>query len=160
MRTLRHAARSLARTPALAAVAALSLALGMGANAAIYSLFDQVLRRPLPVRAPDRLVNLGAPGPKSGSTSCNDAGECDEIFSYPMFRDLERAPAPRVALEGIAAHRSFGANLAYRGETLSGDGVLVSGSYFPLLGLAPALGRLIGPADDQTVGAHPVAVVS
>jgi predicted permease len=77
-----------------------------------------------------------------------------------MFRDLERAPAVRSALAGLAAHRGFGANLAVGGRTLSGEGVFVSGSYFPVLGVAPALGRLIGPADDQAVGAHPVAVLS
>ena len=160
MRTLRQALRTLAKTPALTAVVVLSLALGIGANAAIFSLFEQMLLRPLPVRAPERLVNLGSPGPKAGSQSCSGAGSCDEVFSYPMFRDLERAPAVRRALSGIAAHRGFGANLAYRGRTLNGEGVLVSGSYFPVLGLAPAVGRLIGPADDRTVGAHPVAVVS
>lgn len=160
MKTLKYALRLLARTPGLTAVVVLSLALGIGANAAIFSLVDQVLLRPLPVREPERLVNLGAPGAKAGNTSCSNAGSCEEIFSYPMFRDLERAAAPRAALTGIAAHRGFGANLAFRGQTLNGDGVLVSGSYFPVLGLVPARGRLLGPADDQTVGAHPVAVVS
>src|SRR5690606_39572858 len=63
----------------------------IGANAAIYSLFDQLLMAPLPVHQPERLVNLAAPGPKSGSTSCNNAGDCDVIFSYPMFRDIEKA---------------------------------------------------------------------
>jgi predicted permease len=160
MRTLRHALRTLARTPALTAVVALSLALGIGANAAIFSLADQLLRRPLPVHDPGRLVNLGAPGPKAGDVTCGRAGECAEVFSYPMFRDLERAPAVRSALAGLAAHRGFGANLAVGGRTLSGEGVFVSGSYFPVLGVAPAVGRLIGPADDQAVGAHPVAVLS
>ena len=157
MVNLRLAARTLRKTPFVTAVAALSLALGIGANAAIYSLFDEILLRALPVREPDRLVNLSAPGPKPGSQSCNDAGDCDVVFSYPMFRDLERQ---QTVFTGIAAHRLFGANLAYRGQTLSGDGTLVSGSYFPVLGLRPALGRLLGPADDQTVGGHFVAVLS
>src|SRR5690348_16167964 len=157
MTSLTRAFRTLAKTPFVTAVAVLSLALGIGANAAIFSLFDQILLRPLPVRDPGRLVNLGAPGPKSGSTTCNDAGDCTQVFSYPMFRDLERAQTPFTA---IAAHRAFGANLAYEGQTLNGEGALVSGSYFPTLGLAPALGRLLGPADDQTIGAHFVAVLS
>src|SRR5690606_19423250 len=90
MRDLKHALRTLLRTPFVTGVAVLSLALGIGANAAIFSLFDQLLRAALPVHEPERLVNLGAPGPKFGSTSCNNAGNCDYVFSYPMYRDLER----------------------------------------------------------------------
>jgi predicted permease len=157
MRNLRLAFRTLSRTPFVTAVAILSLALGIGANAAIFSLFDQMLLRAVPAWQPDRLVNLGAPGPKPGSQSCNVAGDCDAVFSYPMFRDLEGA---QTGLAGIAAHRTFGANLAVQGQTLNAEGALVSGSYFPVLGLQPALGRLLGPADDETVGGHYVAVLS
>jgi len=138
-------------------VAVISLALGIGANAAIFSLFDQILLRPLPVTAPEELVNLAAPGPKPGSQSCNDAGGCDEVFSYPMFRDLERE---QQAFTGIAAHFNFGANLASQGQTMSGTGMLVSGSYFSVLGLKPALGRLIAPDDDRVALGHFVAVLS
>jgi predicted permease len=155
--TLRPALRALVRTPFVTAVATLSLALGIGANAAIFSLFDQMLLRPLPVDSPRTLVNLATPGPKSGSNSCNNQGSCDEIFSYPMFKDLEKAQEVFV---GMAAHRSFGANLAYRGQTTSTEGMLVSGSYFPLLGLRPALGGLFTPEDDQTIGGHFVVVLS
>ncbi len=157
MRDLRHALRTLFRTPFVTGVAVLSLALGIGANAAIFSLFDQLLRAALPVNEPEGLVNLGAPGPKSGSISCNNAGSCNDVFSYPMYRDLERE---QTVFTGLAVHRSFGANLAFRGQTLSGSGMLVSGSYFPVLGLRPALGRLLAPADDEVVGGHPVAVLS
>ncbi|MFP3939962.1 MAG: ABC transporter permease, partial [Thermoanaerobaculia bacterium] len=157
MSQLNLALRTLAKTPFVTAVAVLSLALGIGANAAIYSLFDQMLLRPLPVESPDRLVNLAAPGPKQGSTSCNQTGECDAIFSYPMFRDLQESTE---ALSDLAGHRVFGANLATGEETRRGEGVLVSGSYFPALGVQPALGRLIGPADDRTPGQHDVAVLS
>ncbi len=157
MGTLKHALRTLFKTPFVTAIAIISLALGIGANAAIYSIFEQMLRRPLPVVEPERLVNLAAPGPKPGSQSCNQAGDCDVVFSYPMFRDLE---VKQTALAGVAAHFSFGANLAFRNETLNGRGMLVSGSYFPLLGLRPQIGRLIGPDDDRTIGAHPVAVLS
>ena len=158
MRNLKLAVRTLRRTPFVTAVAVLSLALGIGANAAIFSLLDQMLLAPLPVAAPERLVNLSAPGPKPGSQSCNNAGDCDVVFSYPMYRDLAKAPAVQ-AVATIAAHRSFGANLAFRNATLNADGMMVSGSYFETLGLRPALGRLIGPADDETIGAHFVAVL-
>jgi predicted permease len=157
MRNLRLAFRTLRATPFVTAVAVLSLALGIGANAAIFSLVDQMLLRPLPVREPARLVNLGAPGPKPGSTSCSQAGDCDQVFSYAMFRDLEQR---QTVLTGLAAHRDFGANLAYDGQTLNAEGSLVSGSYFPTLGLNPAVGRLLSPEDDRTIGAHFVAVLS
>jgi predicted permease len=158
MSNLKLAFRSLFRTPFVTTVAIISLALGIGANAAIYSLFDQMLLRPLPVRDPASLVNLAAPGPNPGSQSCSQAGPCSTVFTYPMFRDLERS---QTVFEGVAAHRAFGANLAPRGQTpVNGDGMLVSGSYFPTLGLTPALGRLLTPGDDQVPGAGFVAVLS
>jgi len=158
MRSLKLAFRTLAKSPFLSAVAILSLALGIGANAAIYSLFDQMVLRALPVHEPGQLVNFANPGPKPGSQSCGQAGDCDEVFSYPMFRDLEEQ-AQR-SFVGIAAHVAFGANLAYQQQTINGSGLLVSGSYFPLLGVQPALGRLLGPGDDRTIGGHSVAVLS
>jgi putative ABC transport system permease protein len=157
MAGLKHGMRTLTRTPFVTAVAVLSLALGIGANAAMFSLFQQMLLSSLPVPAPDRLVNLGNPGPKPGSQSCGQAGDCDVVFSHPMFKDLEKA---QTTLTGIAAHVLFGANLSYDGETVSGQGELVSGSYFPVLGVRPALGRLLGPDDDKNVGEHAVAVLS
>lgn len=157
MANLKFALRKLIKTPFVTGIAVLSLALGIGANAAIFSLFEQILLRPLPVPQPERLVNLSAPGPNPGSQSCNTAGDCDVVFSYPMFRDLQRE---QEVFTSIAAHRAFGANLAYRGQTLNGEGMLVSGSYFRTLGVQPALGRLLGPADDRTIGGHFVAVLS
>jgi hypothetical protein len=154
---IKLAMRTLTKTPFVTAVAVLSLALGIGANAAIFSLFDQMLLRSLPVQDPDRLVNLANPGPKPGSQSCGQAGGCDEVFSYLMFKDLE-ASSP--GFSGIAAHVSFGANLAQDGVTLSGEGMMVSGSYFGVLGVQPVLGRLIGPDDDREFGGHFVAVLS
>ena len=156
MSGLRHAVRALFRTPFVTVVAVVSLALGIGANAAIFSLFEQLLLRPLPVDAPDRLVNFAAPGPKPGGTSCDSTGDCDEVFSYPMLRDLENTHA---GLSGIAAHKLVGVNLAYRGETLNSQGVLVSGGYFQVLGLIPTVGRLLRPEDDQEPGASPVVVL-
>lgn len=158
MSNLKLAFRTLRKSPFVTTVAVLSLALGIGANAAIFSLFDQLLLRPLPVPAPSRLVNFGAPGPNPGSQQCGTAGECDAVFSYPMFRDLERG---QKSFTGIAAHVVFGANLAPRGQTpINAAGVLVSGSYFPVLGLTPVAGRLLTPGDDQVPGGHPLAVLS
>ena len=157
MANLKLALRTLFKTPFVTAVAVLSLALGIGANAAIFSLFNQMLLRPLPVPKSGNLVNLTAPGPNPGSQSCTGAGDCQEVWSYPMFRDLEKA---QTSFTGIAAHRTTGGNVAFRNQTLDAEGMFVSGSYFPVLQLQPALGRLFGPADDQTVSAHPVAVLA
>ena len=151
------ALRRLIKTPFVSLVAIISLALGIGANAAIFSLFDQTLLRPLPVVRPSELVNLSAPGPKPGSNSCGQPGSCEEIFSYPMFRDFEKL---QTAFTGVAAHVPFGANLAYRGQTLNAQGLLVSGSYFPVLGLQKAaVGRLFTAEDDKNIGSHFVTVL-
>ena len=157
MLNLKLAFRTLLRAKFVTAVAILSLALGIGANAAIFSIFNQMLLSALPVQKPKELVNLTAPGPKPGSQSCTQAGDCDNVFSYPMFRDLEKM---QTVFGGIAAHRGFGANLAFAGQTMSGEGMLVSGSYFPVLGVRPAVGRLLNPGDDQTVGESAVVVLS
>ena len=129
MAHLRLALRTLFRTPFVTAVAVASLAFGIGANAAIFSLFDQMLLRPLPVAAPERLVNLGAPGPKPGSQSCSNAGRLRRRLQLRRCSRSREGAGSRSS--GIAAHVSFGANLAYRGQTMNGDGMLVSGSYFP-----------------------------
>ncbi len=158
MRNLKLAFRTLFKTPFVTVIAVLSLALGIGANAAIYSLFDQMLRRPLPVTAPTRLVDLRTPGPQPGSNSCNDAGGCDEVLSYLMFRDLEKA---NTALSGLAGHRSFGVNIAMAGQTpINAAGMYVTGSYFPLLGIQASLGRLFNVNDDVTIGGNYAAVLS
>ncbi|HEY6356917.1 MAG TPA: ABC transporter permease, partial [Vicinamibacterales bacterium] len=158
MRELVLAFRRLLKAPFVTTVAVLSLGLGIGANTAVFSMFNQLLLRPLPVAAPDELVNLAAtPGPKNGSVSCGSAGDCDAVFSYPMFLDLSR---DQQVFTGIAAHKTFGANVGYRDETLPVDGIEVSGSYFGLLGLQPALGRLIEATDAGTPGTTLVAVLS
>jgi putative ABC transport system permease protein len=157
MRNIRLAFRTLFRTPFVTAVAIISLALGIGANAAIFSLFNQYLLRPLPVERPHELVNLANPGPKPGSQSCGNAGGCDTVFSYLMFRDLEQK---QTVFTGIAAHRIFDANLAYHGHTAKGEGMLVSGSYFSVLGLRPAQGRLLDGTDDRAPGQSNVVVLS
>src|SRR5947208_15069601 len=147
MITLKYAMRTLFRkTPFVTAVAIVSLALGIGANAAIFSMFNEVMLRSLRVQDPERLVNLSVPGPKPGSTSCSQAGDCDAVFSYAMFRDLERAQS---SFTGMAAHVGFGANLAANGQTTNAQGLLVSGNYFSVLNLRPAIGRLLTPEDDK-----------
>ena len=159
MPNIRFALRVLLKTPIVTTVAIGSLALGIGANAAIFSLYSQILLRPLPVVEPERLVNLAAPGPRGGSSSssCDGAGGCDEVFSYPMFRDLQRE---QTVFTDIAAHRGFRANVTYyEGPAVSIQGLQVSGSYFPTLGLVPAVGRLFGPEVDAPIGGHPVVVL-
>jgi predicted permease len=154
---VRYALRMFRRAPGFTAVAVLTLALGIGANAAVFSTFYRFLLRPLPVSDPDQLVNLVAPGPKPGPKSCGIIGTCDSLFSYPMFRDLERV---QTVFTGLAAHRDFDVNLGAHDQTVQGTGMLVSGSYFAVLGLRPALGRLLGPDDDRNVGASEVVVLS
>jgi predicted permease len=157
MRNFALAVRVLARTPFVTAVAALSLGLGIGSNAAIYSIFHRMMRQDLRVADPERLVNLAAPGPKPGSNSCGQAGSCEDVLSYPMFRDLQTAkPA---AFAAIVGHRDFGANISYERNSSAEQGMLVSGDYFSTLGIRPALGRLLAPSDDETPGAHPVVVL-
>ena len=154
---LRSAVRAVRRTPVLSLAAVLSLALGIGANVAIFSFFNHALLKRLPVQRPEELVTFTAPGPKQGRTSSSNAGGRDAVFSYPLFRDLEQGQQPFTA---IAAHREISANIAHRDRTSSEVALLVSGSYFPLLGLQPALGRLLTQDDDRTPGAHRVVVLS
>lgn len=154
---IRHSLRGLLARPGFTLVAVLSLALGIGANAAIYGLYQQLVARPLPVSAPGELVNLSAPGPKPGSTSNSTTGPREDIFSYPMWRDLASGQS---AFQGIAAHRNLRVNLAFQGQTQAGLAMMVSSSYFSVLGLNPALGRLLGPQDGAVVGEPRLAVLS
>src|SRR5215468_9587542 len=157
MRNLKFAIRTLSSTPFVTAIAIVSLALGIGATAGIFSVFHQVLLQSLAVPDPSELVNLSAPGPKPGFGSCGRAGDCEVVFSYAMFRDLQKI---QTAFTDIAAHVAFGANFAYEAQTSSGEGLLVSGSYFPVLELQPALGRLLDSNDDKLVGESRVVVLS
>jgi predicted permease len=157
MRTVKFAFRTLFKTPFVTIIAIVSLALGIGANAAIFSCFNQMLLQALTVPKPEELVNLSAPGPKPGSQSCNQSGDCEAVFSYAMFRDLQKM---QTVFTGIAAHRLFGANLSFQGQTLNAEGVMVSGNYFQVLQVQPALGRLFDGNDDRLVGEAPVVVLS
>ena len=154
---IRFCLRGFARRPMFAIVVVATLALGLSINAAIFSIYDQVLLRELRIPAPGDLVNFLSPGRKQGSTSCSNIGDCDEVFSYPMFRDLERFDGPFM---GIAAHRDLETNLAIDGRTIAGSGLLVSGKYFSVLGLKPAVGRLLDTTDERVDGEAGAVVLS
>ncbi len=147
--------RGLARTPLFTITAILSLALGIGSNTAIFSLLDQMLLRTLPVLNPQELVFLYHPGPLQGSVSTDEAG--DPSFSYPMFRELQKRQSP---FSGLAGASGASASLAYKNQPLPGTARLVSGNYFEVMGVRPALGRLFTAEDDRTPGGHPLVVLS
>ena len=164
---LRTGVRAVFSRPTFAAVVMLTLALGIGVNVAIYSLAEQALLRPLAVPEPDRLVNLNDPGPKTlgrmdpalrpWPQTETESGGIYNVFSYPMFRDLERAQEP---FTGLAAHQTVNVGLSAGEQRQDGRAILVSGSYFSVLGLKPALGRLLGPQDDQVDGLAESIVLS
>ena len=148
---LRFAFRVLAKSPGFTAVAVLSLALGIGANTAIFSLINQVLLRPLPVKNPAELVALSHDGPIYGMNIGAGA------FSHPMYRDLEQQ---NHVLAGLVASFATTVNLAYAGAVERAEVQLVSGNYFEVLGVGTVLGRPLTRADDDTPDGHPVAVLS
>jgi predicted permease len=123
----------------------------------MFSMFHRLLVQPLPVPEPDRLVNLSAPGPKYGPSMSGVIGDFDALFTYETFRDLE---AEQTVFTGIAGHADFPATLTSAAQTSSGRGALVSGSYFSVLNLKPALGRLIQPQDEPRIGESAVVVLS
>jgi predicted permease len=135
--------------------AVLSLALGIGANAAMFSILDRLLLRTLPVSQPGELVFLYHPGPVQGSQSTEEAGS--PSFSYPMFRGLQKEQTP---FTGIAGTRTQAASLSYKGDASAGTALMVSGNYFSVLGVGPAIGRLLTDGDDPAPGAHPVVVLT
>src|SRR5438034_8986575 len=153
---MRFALRTLLKDRGFAAVAILTLALGIGANTAVYSLTDQILLRRLPVRNPDELVILRMPGPKSGTT-WSDIDEGAQSFSYPFYQDLrDRNPV----FGGLLARFAISLSVSGEGRTERADGELVSGNYFEVLGVRPALGRLLGPDDAAQPGGAAVAGLS
>ncbi len=151
LQDLRYAIRGFLKSPFFTFVAVLSVALGVGSNAAIFSLLDQVLLRPLPVEHPERLVMLDLPGPRAGSTFS------DFAFSNTMYSALR---SQNQSLDSLIAFYNDSANLSYRGRSETIPTALVSGNYFAALGLKPAHGRLISAADDLRKNGHPIAVLS
>src|SRR5260221_10192736 len=152
---VRYGLRMLAKNPGFTLIAILTLALGIGANTAIFSLLNQVLLRRLPVRHPEELVVLKSPGPKHGHVWSD--GDDSEIFSYPLYKGLAKNTT---VFNGVLARFEFSASIASRGQTDRGSGELVTGNYFEVLGVQPAFGRVLSPADDDVQGAHPVLVLS
>jgi putative ABC transport system permease protein len=154
LQDIRYSLHGFARRPMFAVVVVLTLALGIGVNVAVFSLYDQIMLRELPVARPAELVNLVSPGPGPGRQLCGSQGSCDEVFSYPLFRDLEAAAAPYADLAA-----SWIAQVAVRqgDRTVRGPAVLVSGGYFAALDVGPALGRVLGPQD--IADAQPSAVM-
>jgi predicted permease len=151
---LRFALRTLTRAPLFAGVAVLSLALGIGANTAIFSLLYQVLMRSLPVQDPESIAVLHFEGARNGSSSSDSDAS---VFSYPMYRDLRDR---NQVFDGLIARSGASANLIVNGQAERADAELVSGNFFPVLGVKPLFGRLFTAGDDVTPGGHPIAVLS
>jgi predicted permease len=146
---LRYAFRMLLKSPGFTATAVLTLALGIGANTAIFSLLDAVMFKMLPVKNPEQLVQLVRPFAKGGINTS---------FSYPdfeRFRDQNR-----VCSGMLAFFRLSRSNVYVNGQAELATSEVVSGSYFSILGVSAALGRTFTPEDDLAPGKHPVAVIS
>jgi hypothetical protein len=156
LQDLRYGARMLLKNPGFTLIAVTTLALGIGANTAIFSLTDQILLRRLPVERPEELVVLRSPGPKGGRVSSD--GDDAASFSYPIYKDLRDRGAG--VFSGLLARFPIPLSVAGVGQTERADGELVSGNYFEVLGVRPALGRVFNQEDDRAPGAHPVVVLS
>ncbi len=157
LQDLRFALRQLRRAPAFTLTAVLTLALGIGATTAIFSLLDQALLRSLPVREPASLVILEGTGKMWQGHSSSHGGDPEAYFSVPMYRDLR--DQNRV-FTGLLATAPADINLTHANTSEAARTELVSGNYFAVLGVAPALGRLLTPADDTAPNSNPVAVLS
>ena len=148
LQDLRYGARRLWKTPGFTLVAAVSLALGIGANTAIFSLVDTVLLRPLPVERPEELYKLF--GTLNGGADVT----IQSHLNYKEYRDRNEVFA------GLLAYRFAPMSLSRGGDNQRVWGYLASGNYFDVLGVRPALGRGFLPEEDRTPGSHPVAVLS
>jgi hypothetical protein len=157
---LRYGVRMLLKAKGFTTVAVLSLALGIGANTAIFSLLDAVLLRTLPIERPERLVVVATSATGTAGTIFAGPGGGPSVvssFSYPLFRELrDKAPV----FSGVFGHDVLPMSMSGGGQTERVLGELVSGNFFSVLGVAPHLGRVFTESDDETPGAHAVAVVS
>jgi putative ABC transport system permease protein len=156
LQNLRYALRQLRRSPGFTLTVVLTLALGIGANAAVFTLFDQALLRMLPVQQPRQLVRFEWTGDFSGSMS-SFGGDVQNYFSYPMYKDLRDK---NQVFSGILAADKTNVGVSWNNQAEDEDAELVSGNYFQLLGLQPALGRLLSPQDDTAKNANPQLVLS
>jgi predicted permease len=149
---LKYALRGLRRSPLFASVAILSLALGIGANTAIFTLIDQILLRKLPVSHPEQLVMVYQNADNNGS----NMGQ--RMNSYPLYQDLQQKAEP---FSEVLCRRLMPASVSIGNNTERVTVEMVSGNYFTMLGVTPAIGRVFNSKeDDQTFGGHPVAVLS
>jgi putative ABC transport system permease protein len=157
MQDLRFSLRQIRRSPGFMVTAVMTLALGVGANTAIFSLLDQALLRSLPVRAPEQLVVLSGTGKAWEGQSSNHGAGVEQSFSYPMYRDLRDRGT---AFAGLIATSPAGVGITRNNASDFADAEIVSGNYFSVLGVTAAQGRLLTPSDDTTPGANPVVVLS
>lgn len=147
LRDVRYGLRQVARQPFLSGIIALVLALGIGANMAIFNFIETLLWKPLPVPRPEQVVTLNLVTSESSSST----------FSYPFYRDLrERAQV----FQELAAHRQVSSTLGEGAEAVPIEVELVSGNYFRMMQISPLQGRLLEPSDDEVEGDRPVAVIS
>jgi putative ABC transport system permease protein len=156
LQNLRFALRQLRKSPGFALTVVLTLALGIGANAAIFTLFDQVLLRMLPVERPKELVRFEWTGGFSGSGS-SFGGDLTNYFSYPMYKDLRDQ---NQVFAGVLAADRTNVGISWHNQAEDKAAELVSGNYFDLLGLKPVLGRLMTAQDETAKNANPVLVLS
>src|SRR6058998_2642159 len=143
---IRYTFRMLARTPGFTAVAVLTLALGIGANTAIFTLLDQVLLRLLPVKDPQQLALLTMRGRNYGNNWGGNA------ISYPMYRDFQDH---NEVFSGMFCRFPTRVSLTFGGQAERVEAELVSGTYFSVLGVTTALGRTFTPEDDRVPNGHP-----
>jgi predicted permease len=157
MQDLRFSFRQIRRSPGFMVTAVFTLALGVGANTAIFSLLDQALLRSLPVHAPEQLVILSSPGKMWEGHSSNNGAGVEKSFSYPMYRDLRDRGT---SFDGLIATSPAEVGIARDGASNLSNAEIVSGNYFNVLGVPAAKGRLLAPTDDAAPGSNPVAVLS
>jgi len=151
LQDLRFAVRTLRKAPLFTSIAILSLALGIGANTAIFTLVNQLLLQMLPVRDPEQLVMLAGRGEHYGSNNGRDA------LSYPMYQDIRDR---NQVFQGMFCRSVTSFSLTYEGRTELVRGEMVSGNYFPVLGVGAQVGRVFSAQDDLIQGGHPYAVLS
>jgi putative ABC transport system permease protein len=152
---LRYGIRTLIKNPGFTVVSVITLALGLGANTAIFSLTDQILLRRLPVEKPEELVVLRSPGPKQGRVWSDGDGAAS--LSYPLYKELVEK---NNIFSGLLARFAVPLSVSGEGQTERANGELVSGNYFEVLGVRPAIGRVFSSEDDRVPGAGQVVVLS